>query len=236
MNALPSVRAELAERFIVNFRMPPRVLQTLLPVDWLIPAEVNGWAIASFCMLDLRKITVAPLPTVLGMTSISSARRYAVVDSTTNPPKPAVFVTERHTNSSFGAWFTGLGFSAAHPYVDSSISREGASTRLSVSGRDEGAMFDAIVRPASEPTSTVFDASSFAAFIADGVSSYGLSRHGTRLTRVDLHKTDADYEPLEVIEMGGPVVENWVRLGAVFDSAFRTSGGRYEWTYRGLTS
>ncbi len=39
-------------------------------------------------------------------------------------------------------------------------------------------MFDAVVQPASETTSTVFDAGSFAAFIAEGVSSYGLSRHG----------------------------------------------------------
>jgi hypothetical protein len=236
MNALPSVRAELAERFIFNFRMPPPVLRTLLPVEWLVPAEVNGWAIASFCMLHLRKITVAPLPTLIGMTSISSAPRYAVVDLTTHPPQPAVFVTERHTNSAFGAWFTSLGFSAAHRYVESSISRDGLSTRLSVSGREERPMFDAIVRPAPKTTSTVFDANSFAAFIAEGVSSYGLSRHGTRLTRVDLHKTDANYEPLEASEVRGPIVENWIRLGAVFDSAFRTSGGRYEWAYLGLTS
>ncbi len=114
--------------------MPPPVLRTLLPVEWLIPAEVNGWAIASFCMLHLRKITVAPLPTFVGMTSISSAPRYAVVDSTTHPPKPAVFVTERHTNSSFGAWFTSLGFSADIATSNSSFSRDGASTRLSVSG------------------------------------------------------------------------------------------------------
>jgi len=236
MNAIPPVRAELAERFIFNFRMPPAVLKTLLPVGWLIPAEVNGSAIASFCILHLRKITVAPLPTFVGMTSISSAPRFAVLDATANPPKPAVFVTERHTNSSFGAWFTSLGFSAAHRYVDSTISRDGASTRLSVSSREDGAMFDAIVRPAQDTSSTVFDTNSFAAFIAEGVSSYGLSRHGTRLTRVDLHKTDADYEPLKAIEVGGPLVENWLRLGAVFDSAFRTSGGRYEWTYLGLTS
>ena len=75
----------------------------------------------------------------------------------------------------------------------------------------------------------------FADFIALGVSSYGLSRHGSRLTRVDLHKDDANYTPLEVSDPGGAFPDEWQRHGGVFDSAFRTAGGRYEWTYRGLT-
>jgi len=235
MGALPSIRAELAERFIFNFRMPPAVMRGLLPVDWLIPAEFNGSGLASFCMLDLRNITVAPLPTIAGLNSISSAPRYSVMDASGHPATPAVFVTERHTNSAFGSWFTGLGFSAPHPYVESFISREGASTRLSVSSPEEGAMFDAVVRPANKTTSSLFDTDSFAAFIAQGVSSYGLSRHGSRLTKVELHKEDADYEPLEVLEMRGPAVDEWIRQGAVFDSAFRTARGRYEWKYLGLT-
>jgi hypothetical protein len=67
------------------------------------------------------------------------------------------------------------------------------------------------------------------------VSSYGLSVHGSRLTCVDLHKHDGTYEPLTAVEVSGPLVEEWLSAGAVLDSAFRTSGGLYEWTYRGLT-
>jgi hypothetical protein len=29
--------------------------------------------------------------------------------------------------------------------------------------------------------------------------------------------------------------DDWQRHGGVFDSAFSTAGGRYEWTYHGLT-
>jgi hypothetical protein len=57
---IPSVRALLAERLIFNFRLPPKALAELLPAKWLAPQIVNGFGIASFCMLDLRKITIAP--------------------------------------------------------------------------------------------------------------------------------------------------------------------------------
>jgi hypothetical protein len=235
MSIIPSVRAVLAERFIVNFRMAPERMKRFLPVPWLEPAEVEGHAIASFCMLDLRSITVAPLPALAGLSSLSCAPRYAVVDRSENPAKPAVFVTERYTNSSFGSWFTSLGFSAPHPYVEASIATEADATRLSVSDRGK-TLFAANVRPATSASSSIFNAQSFGAFIAQGVSSYGLSIHGERLTRVDLHKTDGTYEPLDVLELSGAAIEEWTAAGAELDSAFRTSNGAYEWTYRGLTA
>lgn len=236
MPMLPSVRAQLAERFILNFRMPPAQMQTHLPVSWLAPQVINGYAVVSYCLLDLRNITVAPLPGTFGLNSISCAPRYAVLDKTQSAASPAVFVTERQTNSSFGAWFTTLGFSAPHPHVEASIEHEDGQTRLVVMQTDGPPIFEAQVRPASALNSQLFSSTrAFADFIAEGVSSYGLSRHGNRLTKMDLHKEDATYEALETLQIGGPIVAQWEADGAVLDSAFRTSGGRYEWTYHGLT-
>lgn len=235
MTLLPSVRAKLAERFIFNFRMPSQVLQRYLPVKWLAPAEVSGSAIASFCLLDLRHITIAPFPTVIGLNSLSCAPRYAVTDLSTGTPKPAVFVTERQTNSSFGAWFTRLGFSAPHRHVEASVTRREGIIHLSVKARDRQVLFSASVRPTERTSSEIFDCQSFKRFIAEGVSSYGLSRHASRLTKLDLYKEDTDYHALEVLEMSGAAIEEWLNHGALFDSAFSTSGGRYEWRYTGMT-
>lgn len=235
MPLLPAVRAKLAERFIFNFRMPPDAFRKYMPVKWLAPAEVAGHTVASFCMLDLRHITIAPLPTIVGLSSVSCAPRYAATDLSAGTPKPAVFVTERQTNSAFGAWFTKLGFSAPHRHVHASITREGDVIRLSVKATDQQDIFTASVRPSDETSSAMFDCASFKQFIAEGVSSYGLSRHGSRLTKLDLHKEDTDYHSLEVLEMGGSAIDEWLKNGAQFDSAFRTSGGRYEWRYLGMT-
>src|ERR1700721_4067768 len=121
MSFMPVMRASLAERFIFNFRLPSKAFARYLPVSWLAPQEVGGYGVASFCILDLRGITVAPLTTQIGLTSISCAPRYAVLDVSREQAAPAVFVTERQTNSAFGAWFTSLGFSAPHPQVKAAI-------------------------------------------------------------------------------------------------------------------
>jgi hypothetical protein len=124
MSLMPAVRASLAERFIFNFRLPTKMLASYLPVPWLIPQQVHGFGVASFCILDLRGITVAPLSTSIGLASISCAPRYAVLDESDAQVSPAVFVTERQTNSTFGAWFTSLGFSAPHSEVEAVIDHQ----------------------------------------------------------------------------------------------------------------
>ena len=130
MNLIPPVRAELAERFIFNFRMPLAAMAELLPAPWLTPLPVRGWGVASFCLLDLRHITAAPLPTVAGINSISCAPRFAVLDHSDGTPRPAVFVETRQTSSPFGAWFTSLGFSCRHPFADAQITHAPSSVRL----------------------------------------------------------------------------------------------------------
>jgi hypothetical protein len=235
MNIIPPVRAVLAERYIFNFRLPVEVLAAYLPMPWLAPQKVNGFGVASFCLLDLRHITIAPLPTVIGLRSTSCAPRYAVLDLSRGKPTPAVFVTERQTSSAFGAWFTSLGFSCHHPYAPAGIDRHGPEIALRVQRPDNDFRFAATVSPTQKTHSMLFGSpSDFGAFIAQGVTSYGLCRYPNQLTRVDLHKEDFGYEPLDVHSLSCPLLEEWERQGGILDSAFRTQGGRYEWTYYGL--
>src|SRR5258708_16810460 len=98
MSMIPTVRAALAERFIFNFRMPPQMLASYLPVPWLTPQVVRGDGVASFCILDLRGITIAPLTTMVGLDSISCAPRYAVLDASRVPASPPVLVPTGQAN------------------------------------------------------------------------------------------------------------------------------------------
>lgn len=235
MNLIPPVRAALAERFIFNFRMPLETMAERLPAPWLSPLPVRGWGVASFCLLDLRHITAAPLPTVAGINSISCAPRFAVLDHTSEMPRPAVFVETRQTSSPFGAWFTSLGFSCRHPYADAQITHGAAQTEIRVTGEDHNYQFGATVRDAEDTSSALFGSSAeFGAFIAEGIASYGPSRFPDQLTMVDLHKEDHGYTPLDVLALESPLLAQWQAGGAVLDSAFRTQGGCYEWTYHGL--
>jgi hypothetical protein len=236
MSWIPPVRARLAERLIFNFRLSPEAMARFLPAPWLVPQVVNGFGIASFCMLHLRGITVAPLSTTFGLVSMSCAPRYAVMDLKKTPPCPAVFVTQRWSSSAFGSWFTSLGFSAPHPYARTTWKKTDDSIHVSAVNRQRERIISVRVRPADSFQSQLFaTANNFASFIASGVSSYGLSRYPGQLTKVDLHKTDNTYTPLSVDELDGPVIQEWAAAGGVLDSAFTTFGGRYEWTYHGLS-
>ena len=223
---LPPVRATLQERYLFNFRMPTATFQHL----------VNDYAIVSFCTLHLRRITVAPLPTVVGLSSLSCAYRFAVIDTSGSTPAPAVFVPARYTNNAFGSWFTHLGFYAPHPLIHASITTEASELTLKTNLPDGQPLFSATVQPATACRSALFEtAEAFAQFIKAGVTSYGTSVRGARLTKIDLHKTETAFEPLAVCEWQDSLLDRYMGEGVVLDSAFRTAGGHYQWTYHGLT-
>ena len=249
MSVYPPIRAVVAERLIFNYRLPLDAMKDLLPSGAhtasggrLEAQDINGYAVASFCALDLRNITFAPLPAVAGFRSISCAPRYAVADTSSGTPRPVVFVSTRFTNCALGSLLTRLSCVAPHPYAAARIAHEGREIELSIKGAE--AKFHCRMRPARDVRSRLFgSAEEFAAFIAQGVSSYGecrLTRTGgcasstSCLTRVDLKKADAGYEPLDVLALRSPIADRWERLGGVLDSAFRTYAGLYEWSYRGL--
>ena len=230
---LPSVRARMRERFIVNLRVPSEALAAELP-GCLDPQEVNGWGIVSFCVLDLRRISVAPVPPVVGPRSMSCAARFAVLDEA---GAPSVFVPERQTSSRLGSWFTRRGFSAPQALVDIDVSPHedgGAEVHVRAGGTTA---FECWLRPRTRPQSLAFDGvDDFAAFLAMGERSYGRSRHAGKLTVLDLHKSDAGYQPQTVERIGGSFIEQWKSLGGEVDSAFRTTDARYEWKYYGRIS
>lgn len=234
MSFLPPVRATMQKRYLFNFRLPPDVLAHHLPVPWLQPHTIRDHGIISFCTLNLQHITVAPLPTTVGLQSLSCAHRFAVVDTLQPVPTPAVYVPHRYTNSPFGSWFTHLGFSAPHPLVHATIEKIDTSVSIRMSFPDGSLLFRARVCPSAALQSMLFDSSAtFADFIRVGVTSYGTSIRGQRLTKVDLQKTETVFEPLTVLDWDDALLSSWGK-GVQLDSAFRTAHGQYQWTYHGL--
>lgn len=229
---LPPVRALVKERIIFTYRLPPEHLKKLLPVPWLMPQLVDGSAIASVCVLRLSNIVPGQVPTFLGARSISTARRYGVLDQR-NEGSPAVFVTERTTSSVLGSFLTAVGFSARHQHLPTRIRRDGHSSLITL-GKEK---FRARVTPAQHWSSSLFPTiQTFSTFLAEGVRSYGTSRHAGRLTVLDLAKEDNGYVPLTAYEVGGSSVQPWLEAGAVLDNAARTVNSMYRWTYHGLTA
>ncbi|MFN0137094.1 MAG: hypothetical protein ACKVS9_13370 [Phycisphaerae bacterium] len=228
---MPKIRARLIERFIFNFRLPIELLGRQLP-SWLAPQSIEGASVGSFCVLDLDQVTFGPVPDELGLRNINCALRFGVIERETGTP--AVYVTERNTNSRLGAFITSLGFPGEHRLVEASITSDASGSQIRVRDK-EHALFSATVARESVLRSSVFRSlDEFSAFMAGGVRSYCPAKNPGCFNVVDLHKSDSTYEPLRVTDLTHDLFsESSGSSDAVQDSAVRTEHGRYVWEYVG---
>jgi hypothetical protein len=237
--AIPrSIRARLVERLIFNFRMTPDALDRVLPADWLKPQVYEGWSVVSFCILNLERVTVWPIPGIFGFRTTSCAYRCGALDASQSPASPTVYITDRQTDLPLIARLAPWLILDTILMVRPRITHDGQTIRISVKYLDGQPMFGATARVAAAWKSAVFPTiNDFGQFIKGGVSSYTPSVYGDRLTEVDLHKDEPQYQPLDA-EIDMTCLDGvWKDAGVVYDSAVRAGGGgRYNWTYRGLKS
>jgi hypothetical protein len=239
--ALPRiVSARLEERFIFNFRMPPEELDRRLPAGWLKPQVINGWAVASFCVLKLGRLMLWPLPPIVNIRTVSCAYRCGAIDASDGKNEPTVYITDRNTDRSVIAATAPFIFADTIPAVHAAIARSPGTIEISVSHLNGGRLFSADIDTAGGPAewqSEVFATlDDFVDFIKGGVSSWTPSTKPKRLARVDLAKEDASYEAMRGEVDFNSLETLWRGAGLVLDSTVRATGGRYRWTYRGLRS
>jgi hypothetical protein len=235
--AIPrSVKARLVERLIFNFRLRPEAFAPHLPVPWLKPQVVNGWSVVSFCILNLEKVIVSPLPGIFGYTTTSCAYRCGVIDTSGSKPEPSVYITDRQTDLPLIARLAPWIFLDTILMVRPDISDGSGEREVTVRYLDRQYMFKGTIKPAASFKSEVFPSiGEFGTFIKGGVSSYTPSVYGDRLTRVDLVKDEPAYEPLDASVEYDWLDGAWSDADLKLDSAVRAGGGgRYKWTYRGL--
>lgn len=232
MSIMPRIRARVLDRFIFNFRFPAAALAARLPA-WLEPQVVGGAAVASFCVLDLDQVTFGPIPDQLGLRNVNCALRFGVIDRDSGTP--AVYVSERNTDSRLGAFITSLGFPGHHRLVGVAIEPDVAGRAIRIDDGDR-LVFAARMNPGRALTSTQFvSLDEFADFIAGGVRSYCPSRTPGQFSIVDLHKDDPTYSPLAIRDLQHDLFGDWgiSHADAPLDSAIHTRDGRYVWEYVG---
>lgn len=234
--AIPrSVTARLVERLIFNFRFSPEALDQILPVTWLKPQLCNGWSIVSFCILRLDRVTLWPLPGAFGFATTSCAYRCGAVDGSADPPQHAVYITDRQTDLPLIARLAPWLLLDTILMVRPEIEHVGGGMDITVKYLDGQYMFSATARPTVQWQSAVFSTiDDFGLFIKGGVASYTPSVYGDRLTQVDLHKDEPQYQALDAVVDFDRLDGVWKDAGVVLDSAVRAAGGNYRWTYRGL--
>ncbi|HEX8207050.1 MAG TPA: hypothetical protein VF587_13400 [Solirubrobacteraceae bacterium] len=236
--AIPRVvSARLEERFIFNFRLPPDELDRRLPAGWLKPQVINGWAVASFCVLKLGRMTLWPFPPLINIRTTSCAYRCGAIDAYDGKDEPTVYITDRNTDRGIIAATAPFIFSDTIPAVHAAIARSPGVIEISVSHLDGQRLFSADIDtsgPAEWQSEVFATLEDFVSFIKGGVSSWTPSTKAERLARVDLAKEDASYAGLRGNVDFNSLESLWRDSGMELDSVVRATGGRYRWTYRGL--
>lgn len=98
MSILPSVEAVIQRRVLVNFRVKPGVLDTILPPPFE-PRLVRGWGMAGVCLIGLGNLRPRGIPASLGWRTENAAHRIAVEWGDETGRRQGVYIPRRDTSS-----------------------------------------------------------------------------------------------------------------------------------------
>ena len=230
----PSVYGRLVDRYLFNFRLDSDYLETRVPVGWLKPRLYNGFGVVSFCLLRLEGVTLWPLPTSMGIDSISCAYRCAVMDTSSTAPEPSVYILGRSTNVPLvGKLGTAL-FSGDMQVMSASIEERQEYVDIRVSDSRGKKIFVAQTKRSENLESKLFGSvNDFVRFIKGGLSSYTPSTRQGKMSRVDLVEDSNTYRPIDAHVDYTTLSDEWKGAGLEFDSAFHATGGLYRLSYLG---
>jgi hypothetical protein len=230
----PSVYGHLIDRFLFNFRLDADYLESQIPVDWLRPRLYHGYGIVSFCLLRLKGVTLWPLPTSIGIDSISCAYRCAVMDSSARVPEPSVYILGRSTSVPIVSKLGTVLFSGNMQLMNAAIEERLHDIDIRVSDSKGKKLFVAQTKYTKDLKSKLFDSvDDFVAFIKGGLSSYTPSLRQGRTSRVDLVEDSNTYGPIDAQIEYSRLDDEWKGSGLEFDSAFHATGGLYRLSYLG---
>lgn len=171
---LSAIRGRIARRVLLNVRIKPEVLESILPPIFK-PRLIDGWAIGGICFIALEDLRVPFVPTFLGMKSNNSAHRFAVYsvadDGTEND---LVYVPRRDTDSFLNLVASKHCFPAELYRARFEVDDSGNSISLSVSSEDHHGDFQlrAVVADSVMPGSVFKTATELSDFFQRGQIGY----------------------------------------------------------------
>ena len=230
----PSVYGHLVDRYLFNFRLDADYLESRVPVGWLKPRLFHGYGVVSFCLLKLKGVTLWPLPTSMGIDSISCAYRCAVMDTLAGLPEPSVYILGRSTNVPIVGKLGTVLFSGDMQLMNASIEEGSDVCDIKVRDSHGKSIFAAQTKYSRDLKSKLFESvDEFVTFIKGGLSSYTPSTRPGKMSRIDLVEDSNTYRPIDAHIDYTTLSDEWKGSGLEFDSAFHATGGLYRLAYLG---
>lgn len=197
MLQLPTVHGLIDRRILVNYRVDPDVLASVLPQPFR-PKLIAGFGMAGICLIRLRDVRPRQVPVFLGVSSENAAHRIAVTWGECGQTHEGVFIPRRDSSSRLNALLGGRLFPGMHQHARFTVAEYGdyfsvalesddRQTRIAVDGRIAKAL----------PADSVFDSLDAAsAFFERGALGYSITRDSSTFDGLELRSHIWRVEPL----------------------------------------
>ena len=219
-----SIEATIERRVLVNYRVDPVVLASVLPAPFR-PALVGGYGVAGICLIRLGAVRPAGLPTAVGLTTENAAHRVAVEWDTADGPATGVYIPRRDTSSRLVVALGGRLFPGRHQRARFRVEEGDGTYRIEVTSRDGAVAVAVAARRSTEvmPGSVFADLDAASAFFRCAPLSYAATPDVGVFDGVALAAEGWGLEPLVLDEVRSSFFEDTDRFPAgsiVADSAF----------------
>jgi hypothetical protein len=230
---IPVVHGVIDRRILVNYHVDPSVLAPLLPAPFR-PKVIHGFGFVGICLIRLKKLRPAFIPSWMGISTENAAHRTAVEWDDNSTIREGVYVRRRDTNSWFNSLAGGRLFPGFHYHARFTVQEtaddyhvalrsDDGVTSMSVRGRRTDNL------PASSVFSSLEDASDF---FQAGSLGYSATPDPSRFQGLELRCRNWRVEPLEVVEVRSSLFEDEALFphGSIaFDCALLMRGIEHEW-------
>jgi hypothetical protein len=230
---IPVMRGVIDRRILVNYRVDPQVLATMLPYPFR-PKEVNGMGLAGVCLIRLTRLRPRFFPAFLGLSSESAAHRIAVEWEENGQLREGVFIPRRDTSSWLNTTLGGRLFPGVHHHAHFQVHEQDDHYRIVMDSDDRQThvLVDGHVSAKLSQTSIFGSLQEASAFFQEG--SLGYSSTGTpgKYDGLELRSFNWDIQPLAIEAVESSFFENRTMfpLGTVeFDCALLMQQIDHEW-------
>jgi len=230
---LPVICGVIDRRMLINYRVDPDVLSSLLPPPFR-PQLIHGFGMAGICLIRLRKIRPRGFPGWLGLASENAAHRIAVEWDDRDEVRSGVYVLRRDTNSRLNAARRWANLPRAA--LSWNVSGQGDERHLEVGfASDDGHVAMEVAAKTSKewPHESVFasieEASSF---FEAGSLGYSPASEAGRFQGLELRCSSWQVEPLTIDRVRSSLFDERRQfpLGTIaLDCALLMRGIEHEW-------
>jgi hypothetical protein len=230
---LPNVHGVIKRRILVNFRVPPEIVQRQLPSPF-VPKLHNGHAIAGICLIRLEEIRPKRFPRMLGLSSENAAHRIAVRWEDGTGEHEGVYIPRRDSGSLIGHLAGGRLFPGELQRATFDVVDDGERIDFNMRSADGAVEVRLAGRTAQTlPSTSCFqNLSEASAFFEKGSVGYSATAGGRRLDVVALETHGWSVTPLAVDTVHSSYFANrelFPERSVAFDCALVMRNIPHEW-------